>query len=179
MGLEGEWGGLALDVSSWLTFEALGVSLGPMGGRLRTGLFVGGGSWRWREGPGSVWSPWGGVLPREGREGVTDQWQRPLVGPPLRGPAHSFRAVDCAPHLGSARGPRKDWSLADSFNGTRAAQDCGRGTHLRIGGLDTPGSTPTSIALGEAPPFTRTYCLLLASGAAVYTSYFISSSQEA
>lgn len=123
-------------------FEALGVSLGPMGGRLRTGLFVSGGSWRWREGPGSVWNPWCGVLPRVGREGVTDQWQRPLVGPPLRGPAHSFRAVDCAPHLGSARGPRKDWSLADPFNGTKAAQDCGRGTHLRIGGSDTPVPFP-------------------------------------
>ena len=43
-------GGLPSDAISWVSLasEVLGVSLGPMGGGLRTRLLVGGGSWKRR-----------------------------------------------------------------------------------------------------------------------------------
>lgn len=87
VGLEGKRGRLALDATPWisLTFEVLGVSLGPMRGGLRTRLLVGGGRWRWRR-------AWSGVESLgQGREGVAAQWQKPRasVGPSLRRPISS------------------------------------------------------------------------------------------
>ena len=73
-GAGGREGGLPPEAISWVSLasEVLGVSLGSMGGGLKTRLLVGGGSWKWRRWL-VLWRPWGGVFPRQGKEGVTAQ----------------------------------------------------------------------------------------------------------
>lgn len=90
MGLEGETGRLALDTTSWvsLSFEVLGISLGPTGGGLRMGLC----GWWGLEMKEEHWSSveslgWGLAQTVGGRSDCTGAAARAFVGSSLRGPA--------------------------------------------------------------------------------------------